>query len=367
MLIFATSEEEVEPFLQMAYISSTVSPKVRDAIIPGQGGTVGTAIQISEPLLNTSPASDPELSMIETFKDCKAVLCLPLKAGDEAYGALLVGSDERDAFKDTHIEMMTILAKLSTAALDNARLYESLLIQRDRMVGIEKSARAQLASDLHDGPTQGIAAIAMRLNYIRKLIEKKPESAMSDLYQIEDMARRTSKEIRAMLFELRPKSLDEGLQAGLQALADKTKETYEQNVEIQVAKGIDEMLDDQSVQTFFSVAVEAINNARKHANASLITLRIYVQDDTLVYEIKDNGQGFDVDKALAESKKKEGHLGLFNLVERTAVVDGTLNIDSTPGEGTRITILVPVAVARQRKQDELLRRSSAAEAAAVGV
>lgn len=352
ILLFAEDRSGIGTVLRIARSSLSVPPGDANVAVPAVGGVIERALHTSEPAVSRAPGVDPELSLFESFGSCHTVACLPMRSGDEAYGVMLVGSGEQDAFKESHIELMWTIANQSAASLNNVRLYAALLEERDRIVQIEKDARAQLASELHDGPTQGVAAITMRLNYVRKLIEKKPESAVNELYAIEDMARRTTKEIRHMLFELRPKALDQGLYAGLEQLAAKMKETYDQNVEVHMQGPLDQMLDTQATTTLFSICSECINNARKHAKASLITASLRVQDEVFVLEISDNGIGFDVEKALTDAKLREGHLGLINLQERAALVEGTLHIDSAPGKGTRTTVVIPLETLRIRKEEE---------------
>jgi signal transduction histidine kinase len=190
---------------------------------------------------------------------------------------------------------------------------------------------------------------------VRKLIEKKPENAVDELYAIEDMARRTTKEIRHMLFELRPKALDAGLKSGLEQLAVKMKETYDQNVVVTMRDGLDQQLDAQTTTTLFSIASETVNNARKHAQASRIDVAVHSERDMLVLNIADNGVGFDVDKAIQEARQREGHLGLTNLQERAALLEGALHIESASGKGTRTTVVIPLELVKVRKQEETTR------------
>lgn len=361
MLLFADNEDGVGTILRMARSSLSVPTSDSNVIALGAGGAIAQAIQTSEPAVTQSPDTDPELGQYDSFSTCKSVLVLPLRSGNEAYGVMLVGSPEAGVLKDSQIELMRAIANQAAASLNNVRLYATLLEERDRIVQIEKNTRAQLASDLHDGPTQGVAAITMRLNYVRKLIEKKPESAVNELYAIEDMARRTTKEIRHMLFELRPKALDAGLYSGLDQLAIKMKETYDQNVQIQMQGPIDQMLDTQATQTLFSICSECINNARKHAKATLIKVVLGVREGVFTVEIADNGVGFDVDKALEDAKTREGHLGLLNLQERAALIEGDLTIESAPGKGTRTRVIIPLETIRIRKEEEETRTDAAAD------
>jgi signal transduction histidine kinase len=365
ILLFANNQG-VGSVLKMARSSASMTAADTRLAVPGVAGVIAKTLEKQQPILCHTPGSDAELRDFESFSKCNTVLCLPLRSGNESYGVMLVGTYEEDAFREMHVELMRAVANQAAASLNNARLFGALLEQRDRLVGIEKAARAQLASDLHDGPTQGVAAITMRLNYIRKLIEKKPDMAVDELYKIEDLARRTTKEIRHMLFELRPMALEQGLTAGLQQLAAKMKETYEQDVEIAVQEQCDQLLDFQAVHTLFSIVAESVNNARKHAKAERIVVQMTVQQDALVLTVADNGVGFDVERALAEARDRAGHLGLINLQERARLLEGTLDIHSEIGRGTRTTIAIPLEILELRKTEEASRmaESEAAEALA---
>lgn len=360
VLLFADSEDGVGHVLKIARASETVKSADLRVAVPGIAGTIATTLNLQRPGLNHAPDTDPELREFECFKACNTVLVAPIGSGNEAYGVMLVGATEKDAFREPHVELIRAVANQAAASLNNARLYGSMVEQRDRLVEVEKATRAQLASELHDGPTQGVAAITMRLNYIRKLIEKKPEMAVEELFKIEDLARRTTKEIRHMLFELRPMALDQGLGAGLEQLAHKMMETYEQKVEVHIDRRADRVLDSQTTQTLFSIAQETVNNARKHARSEVIQVQVSMMPDAVVMEISDQGLGYDVEAALAAASKREGHLGLLNLQERARLAEGTLELWSAPGEGSRTTVAIPLEVLRARRDEEADKAAVAA-------
>jgi signal transduction histidine kinase len=354
VLLFSETEDGQTILLRVTRTSSNIPPSDEKVIAWGVSGAIGQALTTSELVMSEDPANDEELRNFEnSFAKCAVVLCVPLKAGADWYGVLLIGSQEAEVFKELHTKLTEAIANQASASLHNAQLNADLREQRDRIVRVEKDARAQLAGDLHDGPTQSISAIAMRLNYTRKLIERKPEEVIQQLFEIEDMARRTTKEIRAMLFELRPKALDDGLEAGLKQLAIRMKETYDQNVEVQVHEHADKLLDEQATLNLFSTVVEATHNARKHAHAELIMIELGIRDDNMVLEITDNGAGFDAEKALAEAKSREGHLGLINLQERARFIEGSFFIKSAVGKGTKITVAIPMEVIHRRRNEEI--------------
>src|SRR5512140_1429525 len=164
------------------------------------------------------------------------------------------------------------------------------------MVEVHEEARKKLARDLHDGPTQGVAAMAMRINIARRMLEKDPKAVAGELVKIEELAHRTTKEIRHMLFTLRPLILEsQGLNAALKAMSDKMRETFNQNVIIDVNEPIAQQLDISKQGVIFYIIEEAVTNARKHANASNIWVRLRpIEQAVAVLEIEDDGVGFDV-------------------------------------------------------------------------
>jgi signal transduction histidine kinase len=148
-----------------------------------------------------------------------------------------------------------------------------------------------------------------------------------------------------MLFTLRPLALEAGgLNAALEELATKTRENMGQHVEVEAEAGAAEGLDLGKQGVLFFIAEEAVNNARKHAEAQVITIRLKRDGDLLLLEIEDNGNGFDV-AAVNASYHERGSLGMINLRERAELVNGLLRIDSAPGRGTKISVVVPLSTA----------------------
>jgi signal transduction histidine kinase len=216
--------------------------------------------------------------------------------------------------------------------------------EKERIVDVEEDARKKLARDLHDGPTQSIAAIAMRVNYTRMMLErdKDIDQTTEELTRIEELARRTTKEIRHMLFTLRPLILEtQGLRAALEQYISKLAETDPLSVHLEADQNLEKALDQNAQGVIFYIIEEAIGNARKHAKAENIWVRLHRQDSMLVAEVEDDGLGFDVD-AVQSQYDQRGSLGMINMHERAELVSGKLSIASAPGEGTRITLTAPL-------------------------
>jgi signal transduction histidine kinase len=306
-------------------------------------GLLREAIDEGAALLAYEVAQDPELGCIIALQRCKVAYCIPLRTGLNVYGVMLFAHPDRNFFTIINREVLDIIGNQAMIAIQNARLYQDLEQEKERMMEIQEEARKKLARDLHDGPTQSIAAIAMRVNFARRLMERDFGAAADELTKIEDLARRTTKEIRHMLFTLRPLVLEsQGLIAAFESMAEKMKETYDQNVTISVDPALLPELEMGKQGVIFYITEEAVTNARKHAIADQIWIRLNpVQDELALLEIEDNGEGYDV-SAVDASYEHRGSLGMVNMRERTELLNGILKIESSKGQGTRVRVLIPL-------------------------
>jgi signal transduction histidine kinase len=261
------------------------------------------------------------------------------------YGVLLFAHPDSKYFTTERRNLLDIIGRQAVIAIQNARLYQDLVEEKERMVEIHEEARKKLARDLHDGPTQSVAAMAMRLNIVRRMMAKNVSGASDEIVKLEELALRTTKEIRHMLFTLRPLILEsQGLVAAVQSMADKMMETYSQKVTLNIDERVTTQLEMGKQGVIFYIIEEALNNARKHASAPVIAVGLrLVETGIALLEIADNGLGFDV-KAISEAydKRTNSSLGMVNLRERAELVNGLLQIDSTPGKGTKVEVYIPL-------------------------
>ncbi len=309
----------------------------------GAEGLLKRVFDEGEPVLSSDIGYDPELSRIVALRSCTSAYCFPLRSGFNVYGVMLFAHPDPHYFNNDRVNMLDIIGRQAVIAIQNARLYQDLVEEKNRMVEVHEEARKKLARDLHDGPTQSVAAMAMRINLARRMTERNQEAAIEELIKVEELAHRTSKEIRHMLFTLRPLILEsQGLGAALQSMAEKMRETFSQNVVVNVDSKLTDKLEMGKQGVIFYIIEEAVNNARKHANAATIWVRLgQFEPGIALLEIVDDGIGFDV-KAVDKAYDKRGSLGMVNLRERTELVNGLLNIDSAPGKGTRVQVYIPL-------------------------
>jgi signal transduction histidine kinase len=309
----------------------------------GAEGLLKKVFDEGEPVLSSDIGYDPELSRIVSLRSCTSAYCFPLRSGFNVYGAMLFAHPDPHYFNSDRASMLDIISRQAVVAIQNARLYQDLVEEKNRMVEVHEEARKKLARDLHDGPTQSVAAMAMRINLARRMLERNPASAADELVKLEDLAYRTTKEIRHMLFTLRPLILEsQGLNAAIQAMAEKMQETFSQKVVVNIDAKLTDQLEMGKQGVIFYIIEEAVNNARKHANAPTISIRLgQLEPGIAVLEILDDGIGFDM-QAVDKAYDKRGSLGMVNLRERTELVNGLLDIDSAPGKGTRVQIYIPL-------------------------
>ena len=321
------------------------SPQDMKQTFPAEAGVLRDALLTAVTCQIQNPDSDPELNRIVAVKNCKSALVVPMHRGNNAYGMVFFAHTDPDFFTVDRVELLEMIGHQAVIAIQNARLYQDLGEEKERIVMSQEEARKKLARDLHDGPIQSVAAIAMRVDVARHMMDQDGRSARNELGKIEELARRTTKELRHMLFTLRPLALEtDGLISALQTMAEKMLETYQQKVRIDVDQSALNHLELGKQTVIFYLVEEAVTNARKHALATLILVRLHTlpQDtDIVLLEIIDNGQGFNVSEVMGTYDKR-GSLGMINLRERSELVNGVLEIQSAPGKGTRIRVFIPL-------------------------
>ncbi len=341
VLLFA-EEEMAVPDLVVAYGRGLPRPDMSTRV-PAVNGLLERVIETGDPHLTNELGTDPELKQFISFRACQSGYCIPLRAGLDTFGVILFGHPDKDYFTEDAQEVINTIGHQAQIAMQNAHLFQELKTERDQIIKAQSEAQRRLARALHDGPTQTVAAIPMQISRARHLLSKDVTAAGEALYQTEELARRTSRQLRHMLFTLRPLVLEsEGLIAALNSMAEKTKETFNQTVIIQCDPELVDELDMNSQTVIFTIAEEAVNNARKHAQAEHIWVKVTrLQSDLAFLEIEDDGKGFLVDDVMGNYDDR-GSLGMLNMRERAELVQGVFHVKSIPGEGTQIQVVLPL-------------------------
>ncbi len=287
---------------------------------------------------------DPELGQMIAFSNIESVMVIPLRVEYATYGLLVYASTAKNAFNEDHLDTMQSLGVQATIALKNASLVETLRQEKDRLLRIEQNMRAALTRDLHDIPTQTMSALAMNLSTLPTIAKNNPEKLKQEVESLRGIAMRFVDEMRYVMFTWRPLSLEEaGLGVSLEQLASKMQYTYKQKLEVQCDPEAVRYLDSEQQSGLFYLIEEAANNARKHAEADVIRVRVALQGNMVIAQVADNGKGFDVE-AMQSRYSKGSSFGMINMNDRAEHIGGTLDLKSAPGKGTTITVKIPIQV-----------------------
>jgi len=193
--------------------------------------------------------------------------------------------------------------------------------------------RQRLARELHDSVTQSLYSVTLYAEAAARLLaDGQMAEAAGHLHELRDTAQEALREMRLLIFELRPLALEKsGLAAALQARLEAVEGRGGLQVEFQ-AEGT-ERLSSAVQQELYHIAQEALNNVLKHAKAQRVQVHLQFQDTTTHLEICDDGMGFAIGQV-----QESGGLGLPGMRERAQKIGGKLLIESTSGKGTKVAV-----------------------------
>ncbi len=338
--------DELTDELVFAVIEGGGGENLKGVRMARDKGIAGWVAMHRKPLIVDDVNKDDRYyqSIADTF-DFKltSLLCVPMISRNKLIGVLQVLQSKPDHyFGDLDQQLLTTFANQAAVAIENARLYESLKEERDRLVVVEDEIRKRLARDLHDGPTQLLASIIMSLSFTKELIKRAPEHALEEIDLNLSVSEKALKQLRTLLFDLRPVILEtQGLLPALEVYAERLAETDKLNVILTIDQEF-ERLAPRAEVAIFAVIQEAVNNAKKYAQASRIDLILQLNEpeDTLTVFIKDDGKGFDVHAVKARYEER-GSLGMINMQERTGAINGIFTIHSEVDHGTEVVLSLP--------------------------
>lgn len=220
-------------------------------------------------------------------------------------------------------------------ALKNAKIKEDFAI---RVIEAQEEERKRISREVHDGPAQMLANVLLRTDLItRSYDEKGVERAIQELRDLKGMVRDTLHEVRRIIYDLRPMALDDlgivpTLKKYLNSVQDYNEGTY---IEFN-SRGEDRRMPMNYETAIFRLVQECVNNAVKHGSSKEIRVNFEWLKENVNISIKDNGTGFDTTLA------KQNSFGIIGMKERVDLLDGTIDIQSEIGQGTRIMFKIPI-------------------------
>jgi len=251
-------------------------------------------------------------------------------------GVFAIGCKKQRNFTDREIRLMSGVTELTGAALERFRLRDETERARQRahdLAALEE--RTRLARELHDSVSQALYGIGLGAQTAYRSLDKNPTIVRESVEYVLTLAEAGLAEMRALIFELRPESLEtEGLAVALAKQAASIQARH--GIEVQIDLGDEPQMVLATKESLYRVAREALHNVVKHASATRIMLRMQCDDSMLQLDVIDNGIGFET------SKDFPGHLGLHSMRERVVQMGGEISIKSTKGSGTQLSVTLPV-------------------------
>ena len=264
------------------------------------------------------------------FGHVRSWMGVPLVSKEQSIGLLAISHDEPGHYTERHAELVRTIANQAAIAIENARLYR----RAQSAAALEE--RQRLARELHDSVSQALYGITLGSDAALTLLERDPERVAEPLQYVRSLAEAGLAEMSALIFELRPESLEnEGLVAALEKQAASLRARHEVEVHAALCEEPDVPL--EAKEMLYRIGQEALHNTVKHARAGNVKLMLRCDTQGIVLEIEDDGAGFD------PSGSFPGHLGLKSMRERAERLGGRLEIESGLGEGTRIRASVPTS------------------------
>jgi signal transduction histidine kinase len=317
------------------FITSGMSERLITAMgpLPRTHGLLGAMLETDRPYRTDDIRADPRFRgwWPRGHPEMRSFLGVPIVSRSGVIGAIYLTEKEGAAgFDDGDQQVIAMLAAHAAIAIENARLYE-----QSRELSIVEE-RNRLARELHDSVTQKLFGLVLSAEAAATLIERDPAQARIELGRLQELAREAMEELRSLVFELRPPSVEaEGLTAALRKHVDVLRRVYGREIGLEV--GGAPRYAPQLEREVLRIAQEALQNALRHANADLVEVRLAARDGFLLLTVRDDGIGFDPVAPELRSRR----LGLTSMEERAEAIGGTLRIDSHPGRGTTVSLAAP--------------------------
>lgn len=268
--------------------------------------------------------------------DARSIIGVPMTIGSRVEGAVILTHRKPGGFAPHHLNLLTVLANSTALVVRNAQLYarsEELAISEER---------TRIAREIHDGLAQDLSFLVLKVEVMRKLLQRgKKAQVEKEMQETVDVLRNDMREVRRTIFALRPLDLEAlGFLPALEKFIDEFGSANEINV-ILKRSGDASTLSTKLQTALFRLTQESLNNIRKHARASNVWIELDLSGDTAAgLSIRDDGCGFDPVRALAEARNR-GSVGMVQMRERAERAGGSFQLQTAPGQGTRIHVTLP--------------------------
>lgn len=340
--------DDSERSLTLAGATPPFDAQVGQVRIPlGEGVSGWVAERRTPVVLPECKDDDPRYLYIPSLRgrDFTSMASIPMEVEPgHLVGVLNVHTVQRRDFTAHDVELLRGIGRLVAGALEQARLHRRLAAREkmheqfaERVIATQEAERQRMAADIHDGISQRLVTLSYHLDAASYAVESEPAEAAAQLAHAKRLIGLALDEARAAIGGLRPPILEDlGLAGGLASLARSVAPVV---VHTELAE---HRLPEHVEVALYRIAQESLQNVVKHAHAARAVLRYEVNDGVAHLEVVDDGRGFDSAAAAASDPHLAFGFGLRSLAERAELVGGRLVIRSRPGEGTSVSVTVPM-------------------------
>lgn len=243
-------------------------------------------------------------------------------------------------YEDPNIRQLTTAIELMLTRLANRT--SQLRAISERAINAQEEERVRIARSLHDDTAQSISTLIIHLDRLGNMLPADAPELARRVADIRNVATQLLENLRKVIWDLRPSILDDlGLFSAIRWLARSDLEAVGVSVDFWTPNEATR-LPSHLETMLFRIAQEAVSNILRHANAVNVSIRLWLADEQVWLEIKDDGRGFDIEKAVGGAVYRK-QLGLLGIQERVALVGGEMEVESVPGSGTCLRVRVPLA------------------------
>ena len=276
----------------------------------------------------------------------RSFLSVPLISHDEVIGVLHLESTQPNAYTDRDLDLAESVGAQISGAIANARLYEQLELERERLrrltmrvVSEEEEERHRVSRELHDEAGQALTALKISLGLVWSDMPDDAGALRDTLAGAVDMTETTMEKIRLLARGLRPPELDAvGLNDTLEGYCREF--AHRTHLRIDYAGQESPGLSDAMTICLYRFLQEALTNVARHAEATTVDVRLRQSDEAITLSVEDDGKGFARLPGSRRGNKDLG-IGLIGMRERFELLGGRVDIESTPGKGARLVASVP--------------------------
>lgn len=339
-LIFILDEGKQELNLAAYRGISLQTAKGVDRLKVGEG-FCGQVAQTGEPLVVDDTSKDERLTRVVIREEgFQAQLIVPLKSKRKAKGVMALARRGPREFVPEEIALISTIGNQIGVAIENAQLYQNMRFYVRQITHAQEAERERMARELHDDTAQALLVLRRHLGALMGSPQQLSESVLQRLEQTRQLTDEILEGVRRFSQDLRPPTLDDlGLLPTLEGLVADLRTQEGIDVQLKVL-GSQRRLSPEAELVLFRMVQEALNNVRRHAQASKVVTTVEFADGRVRLTVSDNGRGFELPGRMSDLAAA-GKLGLMGMHERARLLGGVLTIESEVGKGTTVIADVP--------------------------